>query len=53
MSTAEKKQLENNQRTIEAFTASLESGKTRIEDYPESVIETLRSHLNKKSPQTR
>ena len=53
MSTAEKKQLENNQRTIEAFTASLESGKTRIEDYPESVIETLRSHLNKKSLQTR
>lgn len=53
MSTAEKEQLENNQRTIEAFTASLESGKTRIEDYPESVIETLRSHLNKKSLQTR
>lgn len=53
MSTAEKKQLENNQRTIEAFTESLESGKTRIEDYPESVIEKLRSHLNKKSLQTR
>lgn len=53
MSTAEKKQLENNQRTLQAFTESLESGKTRIEDYPESVIETLRSHLNKRSLQTK
>lgn len=48
MSKAEKDRLNQKQQSLIDLLASLESGETFIEDYPEDVVKKLETFLNRK-----